>query len=58
MRKDSDNPQEKLKRIARHLEEDGFHIKKEYCYEIIDYINNLELKIEYLEDLYESDRPK
>ena len=37
-----DTPQKQLKRIALCLEEEGLYVKANYCWEIIEYINQLE----------------
>lgn len=37
-----DKPQDQLRRIALCLEEEGLYVKAGYCWEIIDYIDQLE----------------
>ena len=38
----NDTPQEQLRRIALYLEEDGAYVKADYCWAIIQHINELE----------------
>jgi hypothetical protein len=38
----SDTPQDQLRRMYVHFDEEGFYVKANYCLEIIDCINELE----------------
>ena len=37
-----DTPQSKLRRMAKHFEYEGIYTKENYCYDIIEYIDDLE----------------